>query len=171
MNKLIAILGAIGLVVIIVFAAKSGDAPDGGSASPTPSVSTSTLPTGSAQPSITPTASGSPKPSSSTPPAGIRTTPSPSPSAVKTFNITGKPFQFDPVEIRVKKGDTVKIVFTNTEGMHDWVLDEFKARTPVLQAGKTAAVEFVADKTGDFEYYCSVGNHHELGMRGNLIVE
>ena len=91
--------------------------------------------------------------------------------AVKTFAITGSPFSFSLKEIKVNKGDTVKIVFTNAEGMHDWVIDQFDARTPIIQAGKTAEVTFVADTAGTFEYYCSVGNHRAMGMKGNLIVQ
>jgi plastocyanin len=29
----------------------------------------------------------------------------------------------------------------------------------------------VADKKGTFEYYCSVGQHRALGMKGKLVVE
>lgn len=90
---------------------------------------------------------------------------------VKTFTVTGKPFSFDVKEIKVKKGDTVKVVFTNTQGTHNWVLDEFGAQTKVLQAGASETVEFVADKAGTFEYYCSVGEHRQNGMVGKLIVE
>ena len=89
----------------------------------------------------------------------------------KSFTIAAKPFSFTPSEIRVSKGDTVKITLQNQEGTHDWVLDEFNARTERIGAGATATVEFVADKTGTFEYYCSVANHRAMGMKGNLIVE
>jgi plastocyanin len=90
---------------------------------------------------------------------------------VKTFNVEGSSFKFSPNEIRVKKGDTVKIVFNNTEGFHDWVLDEFNVKTKQIPAGQTDTVQFVADKTGTFEYYCSVGKHRQQGMVGKLIVE
>jgi len=89
----------------------------------------------------------------------------------KEFMVSGSPFKFSVSEIRVKKGDTVRIVFTNEQGMHDWVVDAFSARTKVLQAGQTETIEFIADKIGTFEYYCSVGNHRQVGMKGNLIVE
>jgi plastocyanin len=89
----------------------------------------------------------------------------------RSINIEGGNFKFSPNEIRVKKGDTVKINFTNQEGMHDWVLDEFNVKTPIIKAGGSASVIFVADKAGTFEYYCSVGNHRAMGMKGNLIVE
>ncbi len=55
--------------------------------------------------------------------------------------------------------------------VHDWVVDEFDAKIAQVAAGKTTSVEFVADKTGTFEYYCSVGKHRQNGMVGKLIVE
>jgi len=90
---------------------------------------------------------------------------------VKTINLTGANFAFSQDEIRVKKGDKVKIVFTSTDGFHDWVVDEFNAATNRVNTGEKTSVEFVADKAGTFEYYCSVGRHREMGMKGNLIVE
>ncbi|MBI4097144.1 MAG: cupredoxin domain-containing protein [Candidatus Levybacteria bacterium] len=89
----------------------------------------------------------------------------------KTFTVSGKSFSLTPNEIRVNKGDTVKITFTNTGGFHDFTLDEFNVKTPQIQSGQTADVEFVADKAGTYEFYCSVGNHRTQGMKGSLIVE
>lgn len=92
-------------------------------------------------------------------------------SEVKEITVEGSPFKFMPTEIKVKKGQTVKVVFKNVAGMHDFVVDEFKARTKVIKASETDTIQFVADKAGTFEYYCSVGNHRAMGMKGNLIVE
>ncbi len=92
-------------------------------------------------------------------------------SEIKTFTVDGSNFTFSTNEIKVKQGDKVKIIFNNKAGFHDWVLDEFNVRTPQIQAGETATVEFTADKTGTFEYYCSVGQHRQNGMKGSLIVE
>jgi plastocyanin len=90
---------------------------------------------------------------------------------VKTFDITAKPFEFSVKEIKVKKGDRVRINFTNVQGFHDLVIDEFKVRTKQLTAGNSETIEFTADKVGTFEYYCSVANHRQMGMVGKLIVE
>ncbi len=90
---------------------------------------------------------------------------------VKTFTLDANNFSFSPNEIRVKKGDKVKIVMNNTGGFHDWVIDEFNARTERVTGPATASVEFVADKAGTFEFYCSVGQHRQMGMKGNLVVE
>lgn len=89
----------------------------------------------------------------------------------KEFAVEGSPFSYTPNVMRAKKGDTVKVVFTNKEGFHDWVIDEFNARTKQIAAGQSETVTFVADKVGAFEYYCSVDGHRAKGMKGNLIVE
>lgn len=90
----------------------------------------------------------------------------------KEFTVEGSNFKFSPAEIRVKKGDTVRILFKNVGGMmHDWVVDEFDARTNQIDVGEEEEIEFVADKAGTFEYYCSVGSHRANGMVGKLIVE
>ena len=90
---------------------------------------------------------------------------------VKEFTVEGQPFSFTPNKITVKRGDTVKINFVNKEGFHDFTIDEFNARTKQLQAGQSETIEFVADQTGEFEYYCSVGNHRAQGMVGTLTVQ
>jgi plastocyanin len=94
------------------------------------------------------------------------------PSAeVKAISVTGKKFAFDPKEIRVKKGDRVRIVFKSEGDMHDWKLDEFNAKTEVTEEGNSSGVEFTADRAGTFEYYCSIGNHRAMGMKGKFVVE
>lgn len=89
----------------------------------------------------------------------------------KSFTVLGSDFKFSLSEIKVKKGDTVKINFKNIAGTHDWRIDAFNAGTRVLAAGQEETIEFAASKTGRFEYYCSVGTHRQMGMKGLLIVE
>jgi plastocyanin len=91
--------------------------------------------------------------------------------SIREFVVTGTPFKFDVSSIKVKQGDVVKVTFKNAVGTHDWVLDDFNVRTKVLAAGAQETVQFVANKRGSFEYYCSVGNHRQQGMVGTLIVE
>jgi plastocyanin len=90
---------------------------------------------------------------------------------VKEFTVTGTNFKFDTTEMTVNKGDTVRITFVSESGMHDFVLDEFDAKTAVLESGGTETIEFVADEAGEFEYYCSVGSHRQMGMVGTLTVQ
>lgn len=90
---------------------------------------------------------------------------------VKEINIESQGLKFTTTEIRVKKGETVRLTYKNNQGNHDWTIDEFNAKTKVLAAGQQETIEFVADKTGSFEYYCSVPGHRAAGLKGMLIVE
>ncbi|MEK7613663.1 MAG: cupredoxin domain-containing protein [Patescibacteria group bacterium] len=91
-------------------------------------------------------------------------------SLVNLINVEGGKFYFKPNTITAKKGETVRITFKNVDGLHDFVIDEFNVKTKQLQGGTEETVEFVADKVGTFEYYCSVGTHRQMGMVGTLTV-
>ncbi len=93
------------------------------------------------------------------------------PAAVKEFTVIGKKFSFSPATLTVQKGDKVKITFQNTDGFHDFKIDEYGVATAQQQSPAEAVVEFTADKAGSFAYYCSVGEHRALGMVGTLVVE
>ena len=87
------------------------------------------------------------------------------------FTVEGGSFYFKPNEIRVKKGQKVEITFNNKEGLHDFVIDELNVQTEKIGSNQTTSVEFTPNKAGTFEFYCSVGNHRTMGMKGNLVVE
>lgn len=90
---------------------------------------------------------------------------------VKEFTITGQNFSFSPSLITVQKGDKVKITFNNIGGFHDFKIDEFGVAAQQAKSPATEVLEFTADKIGSFEYYCSVGTHRAMGMKGTLKVE
>jgi plastocyanin len=80
-------------------------------------------------------------------------------------------FNFVPKIIKVKEGDTVRITLNNLVGVHDLKIDELNVATEVLRPGERQVVEFVATRSGNYEYYCSVGTHRAMGMVGTLVVE
>ena len=92
---------------------------------------------------------------------------------VKEFSMTSyydeKGKWFSLKEIEVKKGDKVRIKVTNTKGTHDFTLDEYgiKKMTPL---NEEVIIEFIAEKAGEFVYYCSVPDHREGGQWGTLKV-
>jgi len=90
---------------------------------------------------------------------------------VREFTITGQNFSFAPSLISVRKGDKVKITFNNTEGFHDFKIDKYGLATKQTKSPSQEVLEFTADKVGSFEYYCSVGTHRSMGMKGTLKVE
>ncbi|MGN7357606.1 cupredoxin domain-containing protein [Paenibacillus sp. SAF-054] len=83
------------------------------------------------------------------------------------IKVTATNFQFEPAEIRVKKGDKVKITLVNKEGAHGIEIPDFKVN--LQQEG---SAEFTADKAGEHEFHCSVmcGAGHD-NMVGKIIVE
>ncbi len=98
--------------------------------------------------------------------------PTTSEAPTQIIAITGTNFVFSPAEIGVKKGDSIKIVLTNAGTYpHDLVIDELGVRTPVINSGETTEISFIADKIGEFEYYCSVNSHRDKGMVGKFIIE
>jgi len=100
---------------------------------------------------------------------------------VNGISMTAYYWSFEPSTITVKKGETVRLVITSVNNMmpmmpmmfpnhgidiHDYDIDY------TLPVGETVTIEFVADKTGEFHFHCSVycGIGHE-DMHGELIVE
>jgi plastocyanin len=90
---------------------------------------------------------------------------------IKEFTITSGNFSFMPETLTVNEGDIVRIVIKNETGFHDFVIDEFFIKTNPTNGEGDSIVEFIADKTGSFEYYCSIGTHRQMGMKGTLIVQ
>ena len=91
----------------------------------------------------------------------------------KTVEVTveGSNYKFIPNVINTKKGDTVILIFKSTGAIHNLVIDEFGVETNKIGDGEEEEMEFVADKAGTFEFYCSVANHRAMGMTGKLTVE
>lgn len=77
--------------------------------------------------------------------------------------------KFSPTELTVNKGDLVRLRINVTSGMHSFKIDEFGvfSETPTNQV---TTVEFVADKTGEFVYYCAKPGHRQAGHWGTLRV-
>lgn len=90
---------------------------------------------------------------------------------VRQFNLDAYNFGFSEETIIVNEGDTVTITVTSTDGLHDWVVEGFGAATERVSVGDMASVTFIADSAGEYEFYCSVGNHRAQGMTGTLIVQ
>ena len=89
----------------------------------------------------------------------------------KTVVVTGKNFSFSPTKITLQKGKPVKIVFNNIEGFHDFRIEGMKVATKVIKTGEETSVTFTPNKKGKFVFYCSVGEHRALGMKGTLVVK
>ncbi len=81
-------------------------------------------------------------------------------------------FKFIPDNLMLKAGDRVRLTLDNSEGKlpHDLKLVDLKISV-VAQPGQKTTTEFVATKTGTFDFICSVPGHQAAGMVGKAIVE
>ncbi len=91
--------------------------------------------------------------------------------ARKEFIITTKQWSFSPAVIKVKKGDTVVLKLKSADVEHGIAIADFGINV-TFKPGELKIVEFIADKTGTFEFICNFrcGVGH-IGMKGTIIVE
>lgn len=83
-------------------------------------------------------------------------------------------YKFVPNVIKAKAGDTVRVKISAVEGFHDFVIDELDVASKQISQGQSDVVEFTIpeDASGkEYEFYCSVGQHRQMGMVGTLMVE
>ncbi len=89
----------------------------------------------------------------------------------KEVTISSSNFKYTPSLINVNKGDKVKITLKNNGGMHDLFIDSYDVKTKVIESGQEDSIEFIADKAGTFDFWCTIGNHKAMGMVGKLVVQ
>lgn len=161
-NKMMMIVGGVLLLALVgggVFFLSSSK---GSASTPSPIAKVESMAT------VTPSSQATPSASSSSSASQLAQQTDPK---AKVFTIDAGSFYYKPNEIKVKKGDTVKIVMNSKDMMHDFIIDELKVKIPVTKSGSTAEVTFVADTAGTFEFYCSVGAHRQQGQVGKIIIE
>ena len=90
---------------------------------------------------------------------------------VKEFEITAKQFAFEPETIEINKGDKVRLIVTSVDVPHGFSILEYGINER-LNPGEPAAIEFTADKEGEFTMFCSVfcGSEHSK-MEGKIIIK
>lgn len=69
-------------------------------------------------------------------------------------------------------GDTVRITIINGDPiLHDLRIDELGVASEQLTTDEqSTTVEFVANRPGEFVYYCSIPGHRESGMQGTILI-
>lgn len=92
-------------------------------------------------------------------------------ASLKEFTITASRFKFEPSTITVNKGDRVRITLVNTDTSHGIAISEFGFDLRA-GAGEIKSAEFLADKEGTFNFFCSVycGDGHPE-MSGKFVVK
>lgn len=91
--------------------------------------------------------------------------------SIREIIMTARKWSFEPSEVRVSLGETVRFTITNEDVDHGFAIPTLGVNQ-FIGAGETVSVEFTADKAGRHTFFCNVfcGSGHG-GMRGTLIVE
>jgi nitrite reductase (NO-forming) len=73
-------------------------------------------------------------------------------------------------ELTANVGDTIRLTVVNGNPvLHDLRIDAFHVESGNLtEEGQSVTMEFVATQPGEFEYYCGIPGHREIGMKGLL---
>jgi len=90
---------------------------------------------------------------------------------VTEVSIVAKNWQFTPSVIKVKNGTKIKLKVKSIDVDYGFSLPDFKV-SMYLKPGKELMTEFVANKKGEFSFFCDVScGSGRKDMKGTLIVE
>lgn len=110
------------------------------------------------QQNISPTTAQTQAPSSSVP--------------VQKITIEGNEFAFTPSTVTLKKGQPAEITFKNTGKFpHNLAIAGLGVKSNTIMPGQQDIITFTPDKTGSFDFLCTVPGHADKGMKGTLTVQ
>jgi heme/copper-type cytochrome/quinol oxidase subunit 2 len=88
----------------------------------------------------------------------------------RSFALTARNYAFAPDRIDATKDDLVRITIEGRDQAHSFAIDEYRIARRIPPDG-TTTVEFRADRTGTFAYYCNISTDPECHkMRGTLVI-
>jgi protein-disulfide isomerase len=95
--------------------------------------------------------------------------------AVKEIQMAVKKWRFDPKHIEVNEGDQIKLTISSEELDINFILSAFRISEKIT-AGEPVTVEFTADKTGTFNFFCGdycIGKYGQIqgvALGGEIVV-
>ncbi|MDY6778702.1 MAG: thioredoxin domain-containing protein [Candidatus Nanohaloarchaea archaeon] len=95
-------------------------------------------------------------------------------SVDRTITVSGTEYSFSPSTITVKKGQTIRIRFTNTGRIpHNLRIPSLGVGSQTIRAGRTDSFTFTAPESGTFpiRFECTLPGHSESGMKGTLTTQ
>ncbi len=87
-------------------------------------------------------------------------------------DVVARDVAFSPDVIRVRAGDWLVITLRNEDPVfHDLEVEGLANVDVGARPGQTADLRVRLDRSGTWEFVCTVPGHAEAGMRGTLVVE
>jgi len=88
----------------------------------------------------------------------------------QTVAVTVSRDGFQPREISVRRGETVRLAVKSADGEHCFAVDDLRIEKRVLP-GRATVVDITPDKTGTFPFYCCLETGAAADkQRGRLVV-
>jgi plastocyanin len=96
----------------------------------------------------------------------------PTGATVKEIVVEGSEFSYNPSVINLTVGQTVRLTFKNVGTFpHNLTIGDLGVATKTVAPGASDVVEFTANETGTFAFYCTIGTHRAQGMEGEVVVK
>ena len=92
-------------------------------------------------------------------------------NVVREFDIEMSNFAFSKNILNVELGQKVRIKLINTNGFHNFVIDELNVKSSITTTNEIEYVEFITTTRGEFKYYSSHGDDNFMGMNGILYIQ
>ena len=90
---------------------------------------------------------------------------------IKEIEVIAKQWEFQPAVIELKKGDQVKLKIRSLDVPHGFAIPLGYEMDKRINPGEIVEVNFIADKTGEFPFFCSIGcGEGHFKMAGKIIV-
>ena len=92
-------------------------------------------------------------------------------SEPRIIDITVRRYAFEPAEVEVMAGESVRFVVKSGDGLHGFSVPKLKIKKEIPR-GETVTIDFTAKAAGEYPILCSefCGDGHE-DMKGMLIVK
>lgn len=92
-------------------------------------------------------------------------------NVVREFDIDMSNFAYSKKVITVESGVKVRIKLTNSNGFHNFIIDDLNIKSDVLSIADTEYIEFIAINKGAYVYYSAISDDKVKGMIGTLYIE
>jgi cytochrome c oxidase subunit II len=94
-----------------------------------------------------------------------------SPDGPREIEVVARRYAFEPAEVEVTEGETVRLLVRSADGPHGIEIKQFKVKKEIPRGAAPVAIEFTATTPGRYPVLCSeyCGDGHGE-MKGTLVV-